>query len=127
MLRKEIFLNSGGYKDYYPCEDAELWVRLLLRGARFANIQTPLINYRTSNEQSLRQNRSLPLAKNIKREFLESLTGQEFNSDDYDLILPVQACENRNISDKKVYKAIHLINLIYNEFLKKGLFLKDNN
>jgi glycosyltransferase involved in cell wall biosynthesis len=45
LLRVRPVLEAGGYRDR-TCEDYDLWCRLALRGARFANLPEPLIHYR---------------------------------------------------------------------------------
>lgn len=45
MLRKSAVDAIGGYRDR-TCEDYDLWSRLALDGARFANLETALVRYR---------------------------------------------------------------------------------
>ncbi len=51
MMKKDMLLISGGYKDWYYAEDWYLWIRMYLTGAKFYNIQENLmlvrINYDT--------------------------------------------------------------------------------
>lgn len=46
IYRKEAILNVGGYPDIYP-EDYPLWSLLMVKGFRFANIQTVTVQMRT--------------------------------------------------------------------------------
>lgn len=46
MYKKEAVLDLGGYNEF-P-EDYHLWVRALMRGYKFYNIQMPLLYFRTS-------------------------------------------------------------------------------
>ena len=48
MFRKDAILFAGGYRHFPLFEDYYLWVRLLLNGARFYNIQESLLLFRTS-------------------------------------------------------------------------------
>ena len=48
FMRKNILLSLGGFYNtkYRLTEDYELWIRLFLRGAKFANLDETLIRYR---------------------------------------------------------------------------------
>jgi len=46
MYRKEAVVCSGGYREF-P-EDYHLWIRALMKGYKFYNIQEPLLYFRTS-------------------------------------------------------------------------------
>ncbi len=46
MFRKEAVLKAGGYKPFPLFEDYYLWVRILMNGGRFYNIQHPLLYFR---------------------------------------------------------------------------------
>lgn len=47
MFRKSAVLAAGNYHDNYLYEDYELWVRMLLNGYKFANIDAVLVYART--------------------------------------------------------------------------------
>lgn len=48
LFRKAAVLAAGGYRTRpgAACDDYELWARLAAHGARFANLQEPLLRYR---------------------------------------------------------------------------------
>ena len=48
MFRKSAVLKAGGYKHFPLFEDYYLWVRMLMNGARFYNIQESLLFFRFS-------------------------------------------------------------------------------
>ena len=53
MFRREDFMNLGGYpleKRIYTVPDMDVWCRAILAGLKLANIQKPLIEYRTNPE-----------------------------------------------------------------------------
>lgn len=53
MFRREDLLNLNGYsleKAIYTVPDFDLWLRAVEKGLRFANIQEPLVKYRTNPE-----------------------------------------------------------------------------
>lgn len=50
MMRKHIIEEFGGYDSNFRfAEDLDLWLRLLNRGVRFANLQEVLVRYRQQN------------------------------------------------------------------------------
>ena len=55
MFKKNAVLAAGGYMHLLLFEDYYLWVRMLLNGARFYNIQEPLLYFRASEEMFMRR------------------------------------------------------------------------
>lgn len=55
IFRKNTILFAGGYQPFPLFEDYFLWVRLLLNGARFYNIQESLLLFRTSPDMYKRR------------------------------------------------------------------------
>jgi len=51
MYKKSIVENAGGYKKMMWFEDYYLWIRMMLNGAKFFNIQEPLVNMRAGYGQ----------------------------------------------------------------------------
>ena len=50
MFKKELCLRAGNYKDYYLVEDYDMWVRMMICGARCVNINENLVYMRISND-----------------------------------------------------------------------------
>lgn len=48
MFHKSEVIEAGGYQHFPLFEDYYLWARMFVGGARFANIQEPLLYFRTS-------------------------------------------------------------------------------
>jgi len=48
MFRKKAVLDAGGYLTEYFPEDYFLWIRMLMNGARFYNLQESLLFFRVS-------------------------------------------------------------------------------
>ena len=46
MYRRDLVLAVGGYTDFARMEDYLLWAKLILAGARVANVAEPLVKYR---------------------------------------------------------------------------------
>lgn len=55
MLRKSHVMDVGGYLDWYHEEDYYLWIRLVLAGYKFYNIQENLVNVRVGEEMYQRR------------------------------------------------------------------------
>lgn len=55
MFRKTAINRAGGYMDFPFFEDYYLWVRMLLNGAVFYNIQDSLLFFRTTKEMFRRR------------------------------------------------------------------------
>lgn len=55
MFRKNSILFAGGYRHFPLFEDYYLWIRLLMNGANFYNIQESLLLFRTSPEMFKRR------------------------------------------------------------------------
>jgi glycosyltransferase involved in cell wall biosynthesis len=55
MFRKNAVDVAGGYLDWYCEEDYYLWLRLMLNGGVFGNIQEPLVNVRVGEEMYQRR------------------------------------------------------------------------
>lgn len=46
MFRKSAVLAAGGYRHFPLFEDYYLWIRMLMNGAKFYNIQESLLYFR---------------------------------------------------------------------------------
>lgn len=55
MFRKSKVLSAGGYLHFPLFEDYYLWVRMLLNGAKFYNIQESLLYFRASEDMFKRR------------------------------------------------------------------------
>ncbi len=52
LIRASVLRAAGGYDPRFRyAEDLELWLRLLGRGARFANLELPLLRYRQNSSE----------------------------------------------------------------------------
>lgn len=55
MFRKESVLAVGGYQHFPLFEDYYLWVRMLMNGAKFYNMQESLLYFRSSSDMFKRR------------------------------------------------------------------------
>jgi glycosyltransferase involved in cell wall biosynthesis len=50
VLRRGLVQGVGGYRPFHHLEDYDLWLRLLLAGARVGNVGRVLVDYRVSED-----------------------------------------------------------------------------
>lgn len=50
LYKKSEVLNAGNYREFYLCEDYDIYVRLLRNGCRCYNIQEPLVYMRIGKD-----------------------------------------------------------------------------
>lgn len=55
MMKKDKYNIAGGYLDWYCDEDYYLWLRMLLKDAKFYNIQDVLVNVRVGEDMYKRR------------------------------------------------------------------------
>lgn len=55
MYKKSVVQEAGGYKKMMWFEDYFLWARMILNGAKFYNIQEPLVKMRAGHSQLKRR------------------------------------------------------------------------
>lgn len=71
MFKKDDVLNTGSYQNMPLFEDYYLWVRMLLKGYKIANIDEPILHFRIGNDMIGRRS-GLAYAKK-ELHFLKSL------------------------------------------------------
>lgn len=55
MFRRQEILDVGNYQDWFWNEDYYLWVRMMVHGCKFANIDDVLVNVRSGKDQYSRR------------------------------------------------------------------------
>ncbi|MDE6655586.1 MAG: glycosyltransferase, partial [Anaeroplasmataceae bacterium] len=50
MTYKEVILSAGNFKNFYLCEDYDMWVRILEKGYKAYNIQDVLVYMRVGKD-----------------------------------------------------------------------------
>lgn len=50
LYKKSEVLNAGNYREFYLCEDYDLYVRMIRNGCKCYNIQTPLVYMRIGKD-----------------------------------------------------------------------------
>jgi glycosyltransferase involved in cell wall biosynthesis len=77
LLRRQRLEEVGGYaQELFPAEDYDLWCRLAVAGARFANLDEPLYTYRlsTSGISRRRRDEQERAAKEVGRRYGRTAT-----------------------------------------------------
>lgn len=122
-LRKVI-----GYDLHWPpCEDADLWIRLLKSGAKFANIPDILTRYRTNERQKERSIKGLAISKEIRRLFLGELLCRDLKIDEYNLLFLCQKKNSRIVlSAEELISSSNLLLSAFNAFQNRNYFATDD-
>lgn len=55
MFRRESVMRAGGYRHFHLFEDYYLWVRMMMTGAVFHNLQESLLYFRTTDDMYKRR------------------------------------------------------------------------
>ena len=55
MFKKEAVLKAGNYQDWFWNEDYYLWIRMMLKKCKFANLPNVLVNVRSGADQYARR------------------------------------------------------------------------
>lgn len=82
LLRKSKVLEAGNYREYYLCEDYDMWVRMLRKGSKGYNIQKELV-YMRIDEDFYRRRGGLKYFKSIHRFKKEQFSIGYFTLKDY--------------------------------------------
>ena len=64
MFRRDFILKCGNYRNFYLCEDYELWSRVFFNGGNFYNIQKDLV-YMRVDENFYKRRGGFKYVKNI--------------------------------------------------------------
>lgn len=65
MMKKDMLIKAGGYEHWLLAEDWYLWIRMYLVGAKFYNIQEPLVLVRI-NQNTFERRHGIKYYKSIK-------------------------------------------------------------
>lgn len=82
LFKKSEVLSAGNYRDYYCCEDYDMWIRMLRNGCKCYNIQENLVYMRVGNDFYKRRG-GLKYFKSIKKFKREQLDEGYFTKLEY--------------------------------------------
>lgn len=50
IFKRSLVISSGNYRDYHLCEDYDMWIRMIKKGAKCYNFRESLVYMRVSND-----------------------------------------------------------------------------
>lgn len=110
IFKKSDVLDAGNYREYYLCEDYDMWLRMIRNGTKCYNIQENLVFMRI-NEDFFKRRGGHKYFKSIKKFKKEQLDNGYFTRTEYlKTIIPhAIVCYMPNV----------LRNFVYKKFLRK--------
>ena len=107
MLRKSKVLEAGNYKKYYLCEDYDLWLRMIEKGAKCYNFKEILVYMRVSSDFYKRRG-GLKYLKSILKFKTEQFKKNRFKLTDYIIssLASIVTCLCPNPIREFIYKKI---------------------
>ena len=119
MYKKKAIVDVGCYnKNYFACEDYELWLKLLANGYKLINLPEYLLDYRKHENQVTNMHRNIQLRNHAKafQSFYQKITNKKLKLDD---ALNYINIFNFNYQIKNNH--LSLILKIYNDLIAKIL------
>ncbi len=107
MLRKSKVLEASNYKKYYLCEDYDLWLRMIEKGAKCYNFKEILVYMRVSSDFYKRRG-GLKYLKSILKFKTEQFKKKRFKLTDYIIssLASIITCLCPNTIREFIYKKI---------------------
>lgn len=107
LFKKEAVLKAGNYREYYLCEDYDMWIRMIMTGCQCHNIQEILVYMRISDDFYKRRG-GLKYLKSIKKFKKEQLANKYFTKNQYykSIIPHVIVCLLPNSTRDFVYRSL---------------------
>lgn len=107
MFKKSEAVKAGNYRDYYLCEDYDMWLRMIRNGCKCYNIQEPYVYMRIS-EDFYKRRGGYKYYKSIRKFKKEQLDNGYFSIIDYvESIVPhMVVCFMPNCCRDFVYKKL---------------------
>lgn len=82
LFKKEAVLKAGNYREYYLCEDYDMWTRMIRSGCKCYNIQEVLVYMRISDDFYKRRG-GLEYLKSIRKFKKEQVYNKYFTKTQY--------------------------------------------
>ena len=82
MFKKTEVVNAGNYREYYLCEDYDMWLRMIRNGCKCYNIQDIYV-YMRIGEDFFKRRGGHNYFKSIKKFKKEQLQNGYFNKNEY--------------------------------------------
>lgn len=111
MYKKSEVVNAGNYREYYLCEDYDMWLRMIRNGCKCYNIQDIYV-YMRIGEDFYKRRGGHKYFKSIKRFKKEQLENGYFTKMEYLKTIVPHAIV--------CYMPNGLRDFVYKKFLRKG-------
>lgn len=82
LFKKETVIKVGGYNNVYLCEDYDLWIRMMISGAKCANLDDYLFAIRI-NDKFYQRRGGIKYVKSINNLMLKNMKNGFFTKKDY--------------------------------------------
>lgn len=107
MLRKSKVIEAGNYREYYLCEDYDLWLRMIEKGAKCYNFKEILVYMRVSPDFYKRRG-GIKYLKSILKFKTEQFKKKRFKFGDYVIssCASIVACLCPNVVREFIYKKL---------------------
>ena len=107
MLRKSKVMEAGNYREYYLCEDYDLWLRMIEKGAKCYNFKEILVYMRVSPNFYKRRG-GIKYLKSILKFKTEQYKKKRFKFGDYIIssCASIVACLCPNVVRELIYKKL---------------------
>ena len=115
LMKKEMFVKSGGYRDFPSSQDYDLWLRLLELDCKFYMIDEALLFYRIRSDSTTNRKRFEQACTNfyISALFYQRLTtdADDYSKENYEAFIrecdtKYSACKKQIVSIQKMQKRI---------------------
>lgn len=111
IFKKSKVIASGGYQDAYLCEDYDLWIRMIQKGCKCANLDECLFCVRISDDFFKRRS-GFKYVKSINNLMIRNMKNGFFTKKDY--------VKNIIIRSFVYLMPNKLRTFIYSKFLRRG-------
>lgn len=112
MYKKSSVIQAGNYREYYLCEDYDLWIRMIRNGCKCYNIQDVLTYMRIGND-FYRRRGGYKYFKSIKKFMKEQLKSGYLTKIEYLKAIIPHAIVS--------FMPNFLRDFIYKKFLRRGI------
>lgn len=82
IFNKKAVLKAGGYREAYLCEDYDLWIRMIMSGAKCANLDNYLFAVRV-NDDFYKRRGGIKYIKSINNLMIMNMQSSFFTKKDY--------------------------------------------
>ncbi len=82
IFNKKAVLKAGGYREVYLCEDYDLWIRMIMSGAKCANLDNYLFAVRV-NDDFYKRRGGIKYVKSINNLMIMNMQNGFFTKKDY--------------------------------------------